>query len=815
MDNYVGSLFGRQRWLPRLLRATLVLSLLLATLAPQTGFGQDGGVLEAPFGPQLFLLDAVDGQAPQDLPPTVVLHARVEDEAGVRYVASGSEDDLSQLSSARAAPQLLDADTSDDVYYWADGQADRAVELANQVGEILLQTDILLLVAVEDAREMELLETLPASGVSISLLAPVPLAEESAEPGGTNEMQAAATEPNPAVAALLGQLTQVDLKALVEQLSGEQEVVVGGTPLFLNTRYTFSNRLSDAEQFVFEYYQRLGYDVRFENWTYGRYSGRNVVAEVRGTSNPERVLLVGGHLDNISQIPYSSAPGGDDNATGTAATLLLANVLRSYRPGITVRFVHFTGEEQGQWGSKVYARTLRLRGEQVVGYMDLDMIGWDGNGDRVVEIHTWTGPKSNALGTAYLERNERYGLGLTFERKTSSASWFSDHSAFWSNDIGAFLIIENFFTDTRPRDRNPNYHTTNDRSDQVDYDYVARIGRLTLAALAEMAEYALEGSSEPPPTPTPEPSPTPTPEPTPPPAGCEELLVNGDFEQSTSWQFGSTPFAAGYTSDQVVAGSRALRMGIPTAYANRRAHSSAFQRITIPADALAPVTLNFAQRSGGLGDGTDYREVLLLNTSYRYLAKLERSYAAGNDTWETRTFDLTRYRGSTLVLYFNVYNDGSGTQVWNYVDRVTLGNCDVASSGPDEPAPEPTAPPEATPVPSPTETAPEMRLNVSPAVAYLGDLFAADTLTLTVQSVVTDTVTWQATTDAAWLVLSQASGETPGEIGLQMDVSDLPAGIYTGTVTLFEMDVPTQTVGVDVWAVLGLDLRAFLPVVEK
>ena len=40
-----------------------------------------------------------------------------------------------------------------------------------------------------------------------------------------------------------------------------------------------------------------------------------------------------------------------------------------------------------------------------------------------------------------------------------------------------------------------------------------------------------------------------------------------------------------------------------------------------------------------------------------------------------RTYDLTAYRGQTVVLYFNVYNNGTGTQLWNYVDKAELGSC--------------------------------------------------------------------------------------------------------------------------------------------
>ncbi len=96
----------------------------------------------------------------------------------------------------------------------------------------------------------------------------------------------------------------------MDGLSGQKAVIVGGAAVTLNTRYTFASRLRSAEQFIYEYYQQLGLSVRYANWTYGNYSGRNVVAEVRGThAARSKVLLVGGHLDNTSQIPYTTGAG--------------------------------------------------------------------------------------------------------------------------------------------------------------------------------------------------------------------------------------------------------------------------------------------------------------------------------------------------------------------------------------------------------------------------------------------------------------------------------------------------------------------------
>ncbi len=671
--------------LSALLACATVIALAVGLLAPQIGRGQSDDQLNTAFGPQLFAIETPAGQWPSAMPPTTVLHAALEESARTVYIASGSPKDLVALQKAGAAATLLDDNTAGQpgttgsAYYLVDGSAENAAQLAAAAGDVLFSGATTLLVRTAKDSELAFVEQLTTQSVPLSLLSAAALAPPTTEGTLVGAAGAAATR-DPNVDSLLPRLTEADLRAMVDSLSGQQAVTIGGTAVTLNTRYTFSDRIRDAEAYVYQYYQALGIPVTYSPWTYGSYSGRNVIAEVRGAVEPNKVLLVGGHLDNISQIPYTTAPGADDNGTGTAATLLIARLLKTYQPDYTVRFVHFTAEEQGHWGSKVYAAQMRGRGEQVIGYIDLDMMGYDGNGDRMVEIHTGTGPKSNAFGTQFLERNTRYGLGLNFEIKSTTASRFSDHSSFWDQDYASFLIIENFFDDAIARDRNPWYHNTGDLPVRVDYNYTARIARVALATTYEMSGYKPAGA----PTPTPTVTPTPLPTPTPDPANCTNLLVNGDFETAVGWSFGSTPYPARYVTSPIYSGVRAVSQGLPPGVSNRVAHSSAYQKITIPADAPAPVVLRFARYSGGPADGVDYREILLLNSSYGYLASLERNKLAGDEKWVERTFDVTAYRGRTVVVYFNVYNNGTGSQMWNAIDKVSLGSCANSSALADQ-----------------------------------------------------------------------------------------------------------------------------------
>ncbi len=87
--------------------------------------------------------------------------------------------------------------------------------------------------------------------------------------------------------------------------------------------------------------------------TAGPVDAANAVGEIRGTEHPEQIIVVGGHLDS-----WDLAQGTTDNGCGAATTLGAAEaIVRSgMKPKRTIRFVLFTGEEQGLVGSFAYVK---------------------------------------------------------------------------------------------------------------------------------------------------------------------------------------------------------------------------------------------------------------------------------------------------------------------------------------------------------------------------------------------------------------------------------------------------------------------------
>jgi carboxypeptidase Q len=104
-------------------------------------------------------------------------------------------------------------------------------------------------------------------------------------------------------------------------------------------------------------------------FTNGPVDTANVIGEIRGTEHPEQILVVGGHLDS-----WDLAEGTTDNGSGTATVLGAADAIKrsGERPRRTIRFVLFTGEEQGLDGSLAYVKQHQAELPNHLGDLVLD-----------------------------------------------------------------------------------------------------------------------------------------------------------------------------------------------------------------------------------------------------------------------------------------------------------------------------------------------------------------------------------------------------------------------------------------------------------
>jgi carboxypeptidase Q len=104
-------------------------------------------------------------------------------------------------------------------------------------------------------------------------------------------------------------------------------------------------------------------------FTDGPVEAANVVGEIVGREHPEEIVVVGAHLDS-----WDLSEGATDNGTGTSSVLGAAEAIvkSGVRPRRTIRFVLFTGEEQGLLGSLAYVKTHSSEMKNHLGNIVLD-----------------------------------------------------------------------------------------------------------------------------------------------------------------------------------------------------------------------------------------------------------------------------------------------------------------------------------------------------------------------------------------------------------------------------------------------------------
>ena len=119
-------------------------------------------------------------------------------------------------------------------------------------------------------------------------------------------------------------------------------------------------------------FTRWGLSVEFHNWTFDDFTDRNVVATLPGTDTSSNAIFIFcAHHDTVA-----ISPGADDDGSGVAAVLATAKILSQYSFNYTIRFITFSGEEDGLYGSYMYAHNASQRGDNIVAVIDADMIGY-------------------------------------------------------------------------------------------------------------------------------------------------------------------------------------------------------------------------------------------------------------------------------------------------------------------------------------------------------------------------------------------------------------------------------------------------------
>jgi hypothetical protein len=203
----------------------------------------------------------------------------------------------------------------------------------------------------------------------------------------------------------------------------------------------------------------------------------NVIAEIRGTEKPDEVIIVSGHLDSWDGV---GSQGTCDNGTGTMVALEAARILMKAgaKPKRTIRFIMWTGEEQGLHGSRRYVEMHKAEMDKISAVL-VDDGGTNYSGglvcieDMKPMLETAIAP----VATFFTDMPVNLVVRPTMPRGGGS-----DHAPFNAIGVPGF-----FWNETGRANYNFVHHTQHDRIDQAIPEYLVQSSTVTASVAYNLA----------------------------------------------------------------------------------------------------------------------------------------------------------------------------------------------------------------------------------------------------------------------------------------------------------------------------------------
>lgn len=251
----------------------------------------------------------------------------------------------------------------------------------------------------------------------------------------------------------------------------------------LGVKTTGSTANTNALNWLKTKYQSYGYtagQITEDTFTFGNTTSKNLVVTKTGTVYPNTYVIICGHYDTIA------GPGVSDNGSGTSILLEAARILKDVPTEYSVKFIHFSGEEQGLLGSNhyvnnvVFQNNVRQLNLRVV--FNIDQVGGKiGNVNNNITCESDQSGQSgnNAASLAMTQQLANCTTLYSPLQTTMSNAYASDYIPFENKGE----IITGFYETVRSN----NEHTANDTFANVDPVYVFNVGKAAVGALQHFA----------------------------------------------------------------------------------------------------------------------------------------------------------------------------------------------------------------------------------------------------------------------------------------------------------------------------------------
>ena len=251
-------------------------------------------------------------------------------------------------------------------------------------------------------------------------------------------------------------------------------------------RVTGTYGCEKAAGYLFDQFKNMGIETRYQNWSsFGDrlpirvYNAKNIEGTLIGKDPSKEILVFNGHYDSVK-----ISPGANDDGSGIAAILTAAYILREFEFNRTIKFVAFSGEEQGLFGSRAYVKEAYENNEEIFVELNADMIGYaEGARGRNVSLSSTEDAKWAV--NKIKEVNENYNISFNVK-----AGWaMIQGGPRMGSDYHDFLLYGyESVAFWQSGGSKSYYHTAEDTIAHVNMSYLVNMTKLIVGSLAYLAD---------------------------------------------------------------------------------------------------------------------------------------------------------------------------------------------------------------------------------------------------------------------------------------------------------------------------------------
>ena len=199
-----------------------------------------------------------------------------------------------------------------------------------------------------------------------------------------------------------------------------------------------SENADKCAHYIYDEFVKYGLDAHMDPWEFVRHKDKNVVAIKEGSdTTSDAVFVISAHYDTIG-----GSPGANDDGSGIATMLAIANLTQQYDFAHTIRFIAVSGEEVGTFGSFYDAKEAYKRDENIIALLDVDQVGFANSTEDGKILQVFSRESSNWILDFSQNISYKYNLDLEL---LHTGAYPADHESY--NDYGFHAIC---FIESRP-----------------------------------------------------------------------------------------------------------------------------------------------------------------------------------------------------------------------------------------------------------------------------------------------------------------------------------------------------------------------------